>query len=76
MRKSSIQLLKLEIFYYLGSIFVNVIFFYLEKRTANLPAKLQRSVTGSKYDHVALVLNIDGVIHVLDSQYENAKNIF
>lgn len=43
----------------------------LMRRTQNLPAKLQRSFTGSKYDHVGMVMILDGVVYVLDAQYDS-----
>lgn len=45
-------------------------------RTNNSTAKLQRSLTGSKFDHVGMVVSFDGEVSVFDTQLDTVKSWF
>lgn len=38
--------------------------------TNSLGARLQRSITGSAYDHVSIVVKVNGKTHIFDAQFE------
>ncbi len=43
--------------------------------TNHLPAKLQRSVTGSKYDHVGIIYRDKNDLYIVDSQSDTGVSI-
>ena len=43
-------------------------------RTNSSTAKLQRSFTGSKFDHVGIVVSIDSEVSVFDTQLDTVTN--
>jgi len=44
-------------------------------RTKNFPAKFQRTLTGSKYDHVALVMKFEDEAWIFDAQSEKGVSL-
>lgn len=44
-------------------------------RTRNFPAKFQRSLTGSKYDHVALIMKFGDETWIFDAQSDKGVSL-